>query len=204
MKVGTQTQDNWNSYFENKKTSSSNNKNKYGLIIILLTLTIVALLNKDVIIRIIRDTLGSSYNGLYMKEMISETNDIMGRNTDYIDEFINSYNTYQLSTTTDNPSFIDEWSLFLTNSIIHLEKTDFHKSYNRYIESVINTLYTTKQFISYCQDPNLDYMSINTGLDKIAEQSQLVTDELVKAFDKNLIEYTIIDDGRIVFEYFIR
>lgn len=203
--MSTETQKNRNKYFGNKKTSTFNSRNKYGLyIIILLILIIVAFLGKDSIIQVFRHGFGSSYNGVHMKKMLSETNDIIEENTEYLNEFINLYNTYRLTTISDNSDFIDQWSSFVTDSMLHLQKTDHHESFNKYSEAVNNALYTTMEFIEDCKDQKLDYISTSKGIDKIKEQLELVIDELVIAFDKNNIEYTITGEGKILYKYAIK
>lgn len=202
--MGSKTQDNWNNYFGNKKSSSFRNKNIFGFIIILLILGTMAFYSRDNIIQVIKHGFGSSYNGIAMQRMASRTMDIIEENNDYLEEFIDLYNTYQLSTTNDNSDFIDQWSTFLTNSMVYLQETDFHQSYTSYIDAVKFTLYSTRELIEDYKNEKLGYKSINTAIDKINQQSQLVIDELLKAFDKNLIEYTIIEDGSIIFKYRIK
>ena len=141
---------------------------------------------------------------VHMKRMVSETNDIIEENTEYLNEFINLYNTYQLTTITDNSDFIDQWSSFVTDSMLHLQKTDYHESFNKYLEAVNKALYTTMDFIEDCKDQKLDYINTSKGIDKIKEQLELVIDELVMAFDKNNIEYTITGEGKIMYKYAVK
>ncbi|NLK99995.1 MAG: hypothetical protein GX271_04955 [Clostridiales bacterium] len=200
--MGTETQDNWNKYFGNKKTPRFNGGIYTIFIIATVILFVAAFLNKDYLAQVYNGGFGSSFNGVQMSKMVSKVNDIIEENKKYVNEFISIYNINTSSFEADD--FIDDWLKNVKNRMNDLARIDYHKSYHEFMESAKNTLSITEQFITEVKTYKLDYMSINKGIDKIQKQSDQIIDELVKAFDQNRIVYSRSKDGGITYRYTVK
>ena len=193
--MGTETQDNWNKFFGNRRTPSNNNGLYIFIAALIVILVIIFTASKDGLPNSFVNGFGYPYNDIDMKNMVSSINDIIQENDNYMDEFINmSESDYD---------FIDEWSAFVNDSLNEFEEITYDPSFSSYIQAVKETLHLTDQFLTGISNKSLDPINIGIGIHKIMYQSDLVTDELLYAFDVNHIPYTIDEDGTITYSYVV-
>jgi hypothetical protein len=190
----SETQKNWNEYFNQKK---KRNINPIIIIICLLFVTTAAFvyfnpmnLKKSDISRAFRDITGVHdpyVAGDFMDAMIQQVDSIESGNYEYLDQLL-TYDSKEV-----DPDFLNEWNNYLIESQNTLDEMKYHSSYSEFIAACYKILDESKLLINLASSEkpfdSIGNSEVSDCIDQIYNSSDLMNDELMKAFDKNGIDY---------------